>query len=438
MSLRARFVIYLTVIHLVFGVTVYLIAGKLGIWLIGIEGFFLASFLIGLGLILKLFEPIRMIRSGIEFMKARDFGTRFRELGQTELDPLIRVYNEMADSLREERIRGQEQEQFLLRILEASPTGVLVLDLDERIASVNPSAAKMLQSRPADLLGKSLGELGGSFADELSALGESESRLLTLRGARRVRCMALHFMDRGFARRFLLIDELTRELHRSEKQAYEKLIRMMSHEVNNTAGAVSSLLESSRVYGEQLNERDREDFTGALSVAISRTGRMNAFMQGFADVIRLPAPKLAPVPLAAMLADIQRLFAEECTGRNITLSWQAQPALPPLALDVVQIEQALINLTRNAIEAIGRDGEVGLNLARVQGAQVLRITDSGTGIPPELETQLFTPFFTSKPDGRGIGLTLVQEILLGHGCDYSLENRPEGGAEFSIRFRGDA
>ncbi len=434
MSLRVRFAIYLTIIHLIFGVTTYLLLSERGIWMLAVEGFFAISFVVGLGLVVKLFEPIRMIRSGVELMKARDFSTRFIELGQAELDPLIRVYNEMADSLREERIRGQEQEQFLHKILSASPTGVLILDLDERIASVNPSAAAMLQSTLADLSGKRLTELGSAFGDELAGLAESESRLLTLRGARRVRCMALHFMDRGFARRFLLIDELTQELHKSEKQAYEKLIRMMSHEVNNTAGAVSSLLESCRAYGDQLGAADQDDFAGALSVAISRTGRMNAFMQGFADVIRLPLPKRAPVALGEMLTEVQRLFAEQCGREGISLTCEVAPDLQPLPLDVVQIEQVLINLTKNAIEAIEGEGAISLRLAFEQGVQVLRIADSGSGIPPELASQLFTPFFTSKPDGRGIGLTLVQEILLGHDCDYALENRPEGGAVFAIRF----
>jgi two-component system nitrogen regulation sensor histidine kinase NtrY len=434
LSLRARFVLYLTLIHLVFGVAVFLLLSENRLWLLAVEGFFVLSFAIGLGLVIKLFEPIRLIRSGVELMKARDFGTRFRELGQSELDPLIRVYNEMANILREERIRGQEQEQFLDRILQVSPTGVLVLDLEGRITMTNPSAALMLQRSAEELRGERLAELGSAFAGELAGLAENESRLLALRGARRVRCRALHFMDRGFARRFLLLDELTQELHRSEKQAYEKLIRMMSHEVNNTAGAVGSLLESCLAYSGQLGESDREDFAKAMSVAIGRTDRMNDFMQGFADVIRLPAPSRQPVPLAAMLAEVHELMREQCAARNIVMHSSAAPDLMPVAMDIVQMEQVFINLLKNAIEAVDEDGEIEVRLELDLGRQVLRIRDSGPGIDPAVEGQLFTPFFTNKPDGRGIGLTLVQEILLGHGFDYSLENAPGGGAEFRIVF----
>ena len=113
---------------------------------------------------------------------------------------------------------------------------------------------------------------------------------VTIGGRRKVRCRRLSFMDRGFPRTCLMLEELTKELHASEKAAYEKLIRTMSHEVNNTSGAVISLLESCLVYGQQIGERDRADFESGIGVAAARTRHMNEFMKSFADVVRLAGP----------------------------------------------------------------------------------------------------------------------------------------------------
>jgi nitrogen fixation/metabolism regulation signal transduction histidine kinase len=250
-SLRAKFVIYLVLIHLVFaGVCLYLLWDD-RIWLFAVEGFFIVSFLAGVWLIRALFEPVRLLRSAVDFIKDHEFSTRIREVGQPELDPLIRVYNRMADHLRQERIRSEEQEHFLQRIIAASPTGILTLDLDGRIAMANPSAAALLRNEPEDLAGRALVELANPLADRLAELEPGNVEMIPLQGRRRVRGSALTFMDRGFARKFILMDELTEELHRSEKTAYEKLIRMMSHEVNNTTGAVGSLLNSCLGYRDQ-------------------------------------------------------------------------------------------------------------------------------------------------------------------------------------------
>lgn len=195
MSLRAKFIIYLLFIHLVFcAATGWLLLDQRP-WLLAVEGFFLLSFITGLVLVRRLFEPIRLIRSGIEFIQASEFGTRFREVGQSDLDPLIRVYNAMADHLREERIRNEEQECFLGRIIGGSPSGILTLDLEGRISMANAAAARLLGLDREQLFGRRLEELG-PFARDLARLKDDSSGVLSLGGRRRVKCQALSFMDR--------------------------------------------------------------------------------------------------------------------------------------------------------------------------------------------------------------------------------------------------
>jgi len=431
-SLRWKFYIYFTILHLILAAFAVLFLSSHKIWFIALEGAFFLSLITGIWLVRALFEPIKLIQAGIDFIRENEFSTRFNEVKSPEMDSLISVYNQMIDNLRSERIRNREQENFLKDVIANSPSGIITLDLNERIKAANPSAAKLLGFGTEELEGQSLPELGTEFARELGSLLPYERKLIRLQGRRRVKCQKLTFMDRGFQRPFLLLDELTEELHKSEKTAYGKLVRMMSHEVNNTVGAVNSLLQSSKAYSDQIQSGDSDDFQNAINVAISRNTRMNDFMQGFAEVVRLPAPKLRPYNIQALLEDISILMREKCEKQRIELVWQVDEELPLINLDPTQMEQVFINVIQNAIEAIDVDGRITIIIGKRGGRPRVAIRNSGPPIPHEVMDQLFTPFFTTKADGQGIGLTMVQEILLAHEFNFSLMNLPEGGCEFLI------
>jgi len=433
-SLRARFLLYLALLHAVFVVVAWIVLSRQRLWLLLVELFVVASFGFAWWLTRRLTAPAEMLRTGIELLSSGDLMTRFRETPDAEVNRLIRLYNRMVDHLRDERVANQEQDSLLRRLIALSPSGVVQLDYDGRIQAMNPGACEILGVGEDAARGRNLEWLGGDLARELEGLAEGEARLVTIRGRRKVRCRRLSFMDRGFSRTCLMLEELTRELHASEKAAYEKLIRTMSHEVNNTSGAVISLLESCLAYGGQIGERDRSDFQSGIQVAVARTHHMNEFMKRFADVVRLPPPHRKPGSLEELLRDVTRLFEPECERRRIAWRLRIEEGVPAVRLDRGQMEQALVNVVRNAIDAIGEDGDIAVTLATEHGVPVLRVEDSGGGIPPEVAPRLFTSFFSSKPNGQGIGLTLVQEILIAHGFDYSLETVAPGRAGFRIRF----
>lgn len=292
----------------------------------------------------------------------------------------------------------------------------------------------MLQTSAKTLIGKSLAELHSPFAEALRRLTLHEAQVLPLHGNRRVKCQKLEFMDQGFARSFILMEELTEELRRSEKSAYEKLIRMMSHEVNNSVGAVTSLLHSVSNYKDQLRPGDREDFEHALQVAITRNGHLNAFMRGFAEVVRLPRPNPQPCDLKQLLAEIVLLFQAESKEKHIEWKWDVQTTLPKLALDRGQMEQVFINLGKNAMEAIGANGVITIRIGQRREKFFVALEDSGAGISAEAQAHLFTPFFSTKANGQGLGLTLVQEILKQHQLEFSLESIAGGPTRFVICF----
>src|SRR5436305_1997438 len=153
-------------------------------------------------------------------------------------------------------------------------------------------------------------------------------------------------------------------------------------------------------------------------------------MNGFAEVVRLPPPDRRPTDLKRLIDEILLLLRPELDRRRIRIDWEGAETLPPIELDRNQIEQVLMNVLKNAMESIGEDGRIALRLE--PGA--LSIHDSGPGIPEEVRALLFTPFFSTKRNGRGLGLTLVQEILSAHGFTFSLGPGEGGGAEFRVGF----
>jgi len=433
-SLKARFLLYLALVHLIFGAVTWILLREQRLWLLLIEVFFLVSFVFGWRLMRRLNEPADMLRTGVELLASGDFMSRFRETQQPEVNRLIRLYNQMVDHLREERSVNQEQDSLLRKLIALSPSGVIQLDYDGRIQSMNPGACKILAVSENAARGQELEWLGGPLARELDGLAEGEARMVTIHGRRKVRCRRMSFMDRGFSRTCLMLEELTKELHASEKAAYDKLIRTMSHEVNNTSGAVISLLESCMAYRGQIVEGDRADFERGIGVAVARTRHMNDFMKAFADVVRLPAPNRKPDSVEELLKDVARLFEPECARLGIAWHWRVEDGVRKVRLDRGQMEQALVNIVRNAIDAIGAQGDIAVSLATEHGVPELLVEDSGGGIPSEVVPRLFTSFYSTKPNGQGIGLTLVQEILIAHGFDYSLETVAPGRTGFRIRF----
>jgi len=414
MTLRGKILIYIIALHavLAWAAFVYLLQEKT--LLFAVEALFLLSVLISIRLVRVLFVPLDLIQTGAELIAERDFTSRLAPVGQAEMDTLIDVYNRMIDRLRDERLAAEERHQLLQKIVAASPAGIVICDFDGRVEHMNPAADRMMTVE---------------LRAQLEGIPPGESRLLTHLGARRVKVSRAEFRDRGFAKTFYLIEEMTEELRVSEKSAYEKLIRMMSHEVNNSVGAVRSLLESSLRYAPQVGETDREDFRGALTIASARIDALNRFMSAFADVVRIPPPRRAPASVADLCTRVAALMRPELEERAITVELDLADA-GESNIDTSQIEQVVLNILRNAIDAIGRDGTMRITFRD----RVLTIADSGPGIADSIRPELFTPFFTTKRDGRGLGLTIVHDILANHGLAFALKSRPEGGAEFTIEF----
>ncbi len=237
-------------------------------------------------------------------------------------------------------------------------------------------------------------------------------------------------MDHGFKHPFYIIEEFTEEIKRAEKEAYGKLIRMMAHEVNNTVGSVNSIMTSIQSNPETFVNSEQDDIIRMLGVAIQRNYQMNRFMQNFSNVVKLPAPDKEEMDLNDSLSLVIESFSAELKEKNISVEVNLDSTIPLINADRSQMEQVFLNIIKNSKEAVPVNGHLKITTQKNPVAVIFE--DDGTGLSKEVSEKLFTPFFSTKPGGQGIGLTLVQEILTNHGFSFSFRNKETKGTEFKI------
>ncbi|MES3037120.1 MAG: ATP-binding protein, partial [Bdellovibrionota bacterium] len=382
----------------------------------------------------QMLQPLDTLVQGIEAIKSKDFTINFLPTGTPEMDRLIEVFNAMMGELKNERAIQQQQHFFLDKLIQASPTGILILDFDENIHHANLKACALLQLAEQALLKQPIAQIEHPVLREIAGLLPGSAKMISLDGVHMYKLQRSEFIDRGFSRSFVMIEELTAEILAAEKKAYGKVIRMMAHEVNNTVGPVNSIIDTA-LKTNGLWTPTHETLRQALEVAFQRNQHMNSFMRDFADVVRLPLPKKTSVNLTQILHEVCALMQFKTGDAKIQLIPQLREQDFELQADRQQLEQALINIIQNAFESIQNNGTIELVLHPV--LRRLEIIDSGAGISNEHAETLFSPFFSTKPNGKGIGLTLVKEILLNHDFSFSLKTTAPQRTVFSIEFGGE-
>jgi two-component system nitrogen regulation sensor histidine kinase NtrY len=440
MTMRWRFGAYLLAVHgVLFGFTVVLFRHDILLFL-AIEVLLVASLALGMWLIRSALRPLEYTERFRDLLQDQVYAARLSESTLPELDELVQLFNTMLGTLYKERLELGEQRGFLDLLLEATPSAVIVFDFDGNISLMNACAHSLL--RLDEPKGKPLSHWGpDGLPGQLDALPLDQSVLLTDHEGRRFRAQRGQFHDRGFARHFMLVEEMTDVLESSERAMYDKLIRVLAHEVNNTVAATGSVLDSLLFYKAQLAERDSEDFSTAIVAVKRRNVSLGEFIERFTRVVKMPDPDLRPTSVAAMMDDILWLNREHCKRSGIAIGWTRRAEIAPMRLDSHLMEQALLNIVKNAVEAVeatgretGQPGSIRFTLDD-EGAQVrLSIIDSGNRLGEVPARQLFTPFVSTKKGGQGIGLMFVREVLNRHGLSYRLA--PTGAQEtcFEICF----
>ncbi|MBP3536891.1 MAG: GHKL domain-containing protein [Muribaculaceae bacterium] len=370
--------------------------------------------------------PSTVAVRGVELISAQDLNNRLAPVGEHSADKIVKMFNAIIDKLREERLHNMEQDSFLSRLIEESPMGVMILNFDDKVSLVNNSMLRYLgMSREEEALGHAFGDLHSDMAAKMAEVPLGESVILRRGDVRRYRCYHLSFIQTGFRRRFYLLESLTEEVMKAEKEAYEKVIRIISHEVNNTMGGVKSVL------GMLHDSSDDNDVREVIQSCDDRCAMMCSFISAYADVVRVPEPVLSKVNLAEALAAMLP-FLRNMAGNDIEISASFDEKLT-VDIDTTLIQQVVVNIVKNAVESIDGHGHIYIS-ARRDGRNVrLEIANDGQPITDEVAQKLFSPFFTTKKEGRGLGLTLIGEILRRHNAAFSLTT-PDALTRFRISF----
>jgi two-component system nitrogen regulation sensor histidine kinase NtrY len=325
--------------------------------------------------------------------------------------------NALREPLRAQRLGALEAVALLRRVMEEIDVAVFAADGVGTLRLVNRAGERLL-GRPADqLLGRPADSLGlgvclvGEPRRVLDATFPADGGRWELRRS--------SFRQGGVPVQLIVLTDLRHALREEELQAWQRLVRVLSHEINNSLAPIQSIAGSlSALLGRRPRPADAdEDLQRGLGVIGTRAESLSRFMRSYARMARLPAPTLAPVDV--------RTWVERVVQLEKRLAVRVRPG-PPLTLsaDSDQLEQLLINLVGNAVDAAAETaGGVELSWERQHGALDLRVVDDGLGLPPT--ANLFTPFFTTKPTGTGIGLVLSRQIAEAHGGTLTLENRAD-------------
>lgn len=364
----------------------------------------------------RIVKPIRALAQGMDMLKMQDFTQRLKTIGQKETDTIAETFNAIISRLREEQIHTREQEHFLNLIINNTSTAIILLDGNNKISFLNSAATTLFGK---DIVSKSLSAINAPVAKILSSVAPHSTITLPTNSGDLFRCTHETFMDSGYAHHFFIIENVTTEINNAQRTAYEKIIRMISHEVNNS---MTGILSTMQMLEEICHEDNKLSyFEEPIDACINRSTQLGLFLSRIAQVVKIPDPKLRSCNINDCITQAVTFVKSEADNRNIDISihYSAESIIKGIDIDLFQ--QALINILRNAMESIDKSGKISIDI----NENHIFITDNGKGIDAKIAENIFRPFFSTKKGGQGIGLMMIADILTKHGFKYSLATNPQ-------------
>lgn len=341
------------------------------------------------------FRLMDTVDNGINLLKAQDYASRLRKVGQPEADAVVELFNDLMDHLRNERQTREEKNLFLQQLIDASAQGIVIMSLDHTIMQTNAAAEEMLRSI------------------DIPELTDGESATIRAADGMIYRVIRQSFFDRGFRRTFYLIETLTEEVRNIERETYGKVIRTIAHEVNNTLGGIDSVMQVVRDVSEP-------DIAEVMESCRERNRNLTDFISAYASLVKLPEPHTVDIDLAQSIESLKPIISYHDGKAGVKVDYRTEESCT-VQLDPMLWEQAMLNIVKNAMESIVDTGRPdGLLEIATDARGGITVTDNGKGIPEAELPLLHTPFYTTKPGGQGIGMMLIREILRRHSCKFSL------------------
>ena len=423
-------------------------------WMVSTTAWYVTIALVLAAAAVQVFALVRHAsRSGREiarFLDAIAFDDNTTSFSSLATDSTFRdmgiAMGRVLDRLRSSRVEREEQAQYLQSLLAHVPVALISLDEQGKVQLLNLAARRLFASacnRASEFL-----RYGPAFAAGLESLKPGESLIVRMErpmGALQLKAAATDVVLNGARHRLVSLQNIETELTAQELGAWQTVIRVMAHEVINSLTPISSLAATARQRVDEVQARlppespdraDLADASEALETLARRSEGLLHFVQNHRRLTKRMVAQTQIVPLRRVFSRLQRLLAAELENRNIVLTARAEPDTLEIEADPELLDQALINLVRNAIEALGEAdaGVITLSAQQDGGHVVIAVVDNGLGIAMDQREKVFVPFFTTKRQGSGVGLTLVRQIATLHGASVSIGDTPGGGTTVSMRF----
>ncbi|ABI70755.1 sensor histidine kinase [Shewanella frigidimarina] len=422
------------------GALVWLTLGDDTLWL-AIIVMLAVCYFCSMWLTRRLSESLQALEIGLLNFKDNDFSVSLHPYGEPQLDALVSLYNQASAKLRSERQFIYQRELMLDKVIQNSPNVMLLIDDSQRVIYAN-GAARHLFNQGVKVEGMLLPDLVVMLPDTLKAALSSEQEGLFSMGGSGADGVDSHsntdadssdvetwhisrgrFTQNNQQHHLILLKQLTKELNRQEVAVWKKVIRIISHELNNSVAPIASMVNSGKFLTQHL---DNSKLQLIFDTIENRTTHLSQFISHYAQFAKLPLPQKALIDWTKMTQQLAQQYP---------FNLLSPLPVKPIKLDAVQLEQVFINLLKNAHESGAETDTVSITFEEVThpiNGLLVKVEDQGSGMSSEVLSQALLPFYSTKQSGTGIGLPLCREIIEAHGGRISMQNRPEGGLSVKV------
>lgn len=384
--------------------------------------------------LIRFLESVRWSDFSIGFAADNKLGYSFRTLN--------RQFNEVLDAFRLARAEREANLQYLNAVVHHVSVGLLAFDTEGNVELVNNAALKLLGIYRLRQLSE-LQKTHPDLTEMIRTLRAQDNVLYHTPTDQQLSVYATVIRLRGKVIKLISLQNIQSELQQKELEAWQNLTRVLRHEIMNSITPITSLIATMRDIVTQdlpVTAENREavgDISEALRTIENRSVGLLNFVNAYRDFTNIPLPVIKEIPVLQMIQNVARLMQTDTKTAGITLNCQTQPDDLTVQADAGQIEMVLINLIKNAIEALVGNANAAITIRGGRDASqhvVIEVTDDGTGIIPEALEKIFIPFFTTKKTGSGIGLSLSRQIMQMHGGMLKVVSEVNQGTTFTLRF----
>jgi nitrogen fixation/metabolism regulation signal transduction histidine kinase len=370
-----------------------------------------------------------------------NYGRSFKEL-ETSLNAMIESYKAV-------KIEREAQYHLLQRLVTNINIAIIAVQNNAEISIINPAAEKLIGETGAKSW-KILQQLKPSFTQLIEGIGDNGRKLAEWKIGGESKMLSINVSTNlllDLPHRLIIIQDINQEIEQKEIEAWHKLIRILTHEIMNSVTPISSLTETAqsmlrnkdgilRKAGE-LNDEVISDIELALRTIQKRSEGLLEFVETYRTLSKIPKPVLAPVEIRSLLASVEQLMREEMVKNKILLNVKVNTKTSVVPMDRILVEQVLINLISNSIHALeGRpEPAIILSAYNTEGYLIIEVYDNGCGIPDKVLGHIFVPFFSTRQEGSGIGLSLSKQIMSSHGGNITVKSIPQVETRFFLKFK---